>query len=117
MVVLLFWITYIFLHRASDSSPLNPSISHSKEDPGDVSDSFYVMEKVQQKVAAAVHAGDMEVLPVAYVRGFTARHLLCGVGHKTCKACMTSQVMLSTSQCLHMHQGVRRYRTVSRVTI
>jgi hypothetical protein len=65
--------------RTSDASPLYPSTSHSRENPDDVSDSFQVVENVQQKVAPDVRAGGMEILSVAYVSGFIARQLLHGV--------------------------------------
>jgi hypothetical protein len=82
--------------RASNASPPNPSTSHSRENPDDVSDSFHGLENVQQKVASDVCAGDMEILSVAYVSGFIARQLLHGVECDACKKCLTSQVMLST---------------------
>jgi hypothetical protein len=60
------------LLKVSDASPPNPSTSHSRENPDDVSDSSHVLVDVQQKAAAAVCAADMAVLSVAYVNGFIA---------------------------------------------
>jgi hypothetical protein len=90
--------------RASDASPLNSTTCHGRENPDDVSDSFHVAEKIQQKVAAAVFAGDMEVFSVAYVSGFIARQLLCGVSCDACTACLTSQVMLSTNAFIYFKE-------------
>jgi hypothetical protein len=85
------------LLKVSDASPPNSSTSHSRENPDDVYDSFHASEAVQQKVAAILCAGDIEVFSVAYISGFIARQLLCGVNCDTCKACLTSQVMLSAN--------------------
>jgi hypothetical protein len=92
------------LLMASDASPLNPTTSHSRENPDDVSDSFHVAEKTQQKVAADVRAGDMEVFSVAYVSGFIARQLLHGVECDACKKCLTSQEMLSTNVFIYFKE-------------
>jgi hypothetical protein len=70
------------LLKVSDASPPNSSTSHSRENPDDVYDSLHVSEAVQQKVAALC-AGDIEVFSVAYVSGFIARQLLCGVNCDT----------------------------------
>jgi hypothetical protein len=78
------------LLKVSDASTPIPSTSHSMENPDDDSDSFRVSKEVQLKVTAAVHAGDMAVLSVAYVSGFIARQLLCSVNCDACKACLTS---------------------------
>jgi hypothetical protein len=92
------------LLKVSDASPPSPSTSHSRENPDDVSDSFHVSEAIQQKVTAAVCAGDMAVLSVAYVSGFIARQLLHGVNRDACKACLTSQVMLSTNVFIYFKE-------------
>jgi hypothetical protein len=90
--------------RASDASPPNPCTSHSRENPDDVSDSFYGLENVQQKVASDVCASDMEILSVVYVSGFIARQLLHGVECDACKKCLTSQVMLSTNVFIYFKE-------------
>jgi hypothetical protein len=92
------------LLRASDASPLNPSTSHSRENPGDVSDSFHVVENVRQKVTPDVRAGEMEVLSAAYVSGFIARQLLHGVECDACNKSLTSQVMLSTNVFIYFKE-------------
>jgi hypothetical protein len=93
-----------FLLKVSDTSPPNYSTSHNKENPDNVFDSFHVSEAVQQEVAAAVHAGDMAVFSVAYVSSFIATQLLCGVNCDACKACLTSQVMLSTNVFIYFKE-------------
>jgi hypothetical protein len=55
-------------------------------------------------VAAAVHAGDMAVFSVAYVSSFIATQLLCGVNCDAYKACLTSQVVLSTNVFIYFKE-------------
>jgi hypothetical protein len=93
-----------FFLRASVTSPPLPSTSHSRENPDEVSDSFHVVENVQQKVAPNVRAGDMDILSVAYVSGLIARQLLHGVECDACNKCLTSQVMLSTNVFIYFKE-------------
>jgi hypothetical protein len=84
-----------FLREPDTSSP-NPSTSHSKE-TSDIPESFHVAQHVQKHTGAAVLAGDMEMLPLAYVSDSIARQVLLGVSCDTCKTCLTSEVLLQTS--------------------
>jgi hypothetical protein len=54
-------------------------MSHGKETPDDVSESFHVAQQVQKDIGTAVHACDMEVFSVVCVIGSIARQVLCGV--------------------------------------
>jgi hypothetical protein len=92
------------LLRVSDASPPSPYASNGRENPDDVSNSFPVVVKVQQKVAADAHADDVDVFSVPYVSGFIATQLLCGVKCDACKACLTSQVILSTSVFIYFKE-------------
>lgn len=89
------------LLRICDASPLSPSTSNGKEHPNVASDSFHVVVKVQQKVAADVHEDDMDVFSAPYANGFIATQLLHGVNHDACKACLTFQVMLLTTAFIY----------------
>jgi len=51
------------------------------------------------------------MLPVAYVSGFIARHVLCKGSCDACKACLISEAPSPTG--LHKLQGVQQYSTVS----
>ena len=59
----------------------------------------------------AIHAGNVKMLPVAYVSGFIARHVLCKGSCDACKACLISEAPSPTG--LHKLQGVQQYSTVS----
>jgi hypothetical protein len=92
------------LLRAPDASSPYPATSHDKETPDHVPKSFHVAEQVQEDIGTAVDAGDMEVLSVAYVSGFIARQLLRGVDCDACKACLTSQVLMSTNVFIYFKE-------------
>jgi hypothetical protein len=49
------------------------------------------VKEAQQGVCKAVHVGDMEALPIAYVSGFVARRLLRNSNCDACKACLISE--------------------------
>jgi hypothetical protein len=68
--------------------------SYIRETHDNVDGSILVAKQVQQQVSAAVRAGNMK-MSVACVSGFIAKRLLCVVNCDACKACLTSQVMLS----------------------
>jgi hypothetical protein len=84
------------LLRSPDASSPNSSTSLSKETLDHVPKSFHVVRQVQKDTGAEVH-GDVEVFPVAYFSGSTARQVPCGVSCDACKTCLTSQELLSTS--------------------
>jgi hypothetical protein len=92
------------LLRGPDASPSDPSTRHSRETPDNVGGSLHVAEQIQQAVGAAVRAGDMKMLSVAYVSGFIAKHLLRVVSCEACKACLTSQAMLSTNAFVYFKE-------------
>jgi hypothetical protein len=74
MMVLFFWIIYNHWwgHLILQSSPT----SHDKETPDDASESFHVGHQVLD-IGAAVHAGDKELLSIAYISDSNAGHLNC----------------------------------------
>jgi hypothetical protein len=78
--------------------------SNGMENLQDPPESFNVAEQAQEKVSAALYAGDMEVFSVAYVSGFIARKLLPGVNCVACKTCLTSQVMTSTNVFIYFKE-------------
>jgi hypothetical protein len=84
------------LLRAPDASSPNPSTTYGRENP-DVPKSLHVAEQVQEDIGAAVHVSDMEVFSISYVSKVIAKQLLCGVGCDVCKACLISQVLISTN--------------------
>jgi hypothetical protein len=88
------------LLRGTGASPSDPSTSHIRETPDNVHGSSHVAQQVQQKVGA----GDMKMFSVAYVSGFIAKQLLCIVSCDACKACLTSQVMLSTNAFIYFKE-------------
>jgi len=47
--------------------------------------------EAQEGVCTAICAGNMKMLPVAYVSGFIASHLLCNGTCDACKACLMSE--------------------------
>lgn len=91
------------LLRGPDASTPDPSTSHTGETHDNVDDSFLVAKQVQQEVRAAVRAGNMK-MSVAYVSGFIAKKLLHVVNCDACKACLTSQVMLSHNAFIYFKE-------------
>jgi L-ascorbate metabolism protein UlaG (beta-lactamase superfamily) len=89
------------LLRATDSASRNPSTSHHKETPDDVSESLHVAWHVQKDKGAAVHAGDTKVLSLAYVIGSIARQVLLGVSCDAYRMCLTPE-----AQCFNIFQRV-----------
>jgi hypothetical protein len=86
--------------RAPDAASGNPSTSHGKETP----ESFPAAQHVQKDTGAAVHAGDMEGLSVAYVSDSIARQVLRGVSCDACKTCVTPEVLLSASVFIYFKE-------------
>jgi hypothetical protein len=68
--------------------------------PDAVPQSFHVAQQVQD-IGAAVHTGVMEVFSVANIRVSIARQVLRGVSCATCKNCLTSEVLLSSSVIIY----------------
>jgi hypothetical protein len=82
-----------FLLNESSASRPNPSTSHGREAIREGLCGSRITEQVQQEVNDV----DMEILSVAYLSGFIARHVLYTVRCDDCKACLTSSAMLSTN--------------------
>jgi hypothetical protein len=59
------------LLRAPDASPL----SHGKEHTDDFPESFHVAQKLWKDIGAPLHAGDMGIFSVAYVRGVSTKYV------------------------------------------
>jgi hypothetical protein len=85
------------LLKGPDTSTSDPSISHIRETTDNVNGSFHVAQQVQQEVCAAVCDGNMKMFSTAYVSSFIVKQLFHVVNCHACKACQTSQAVLSTS--------------------
>jgi hypothetical protein len=110
MMVPLFWI--ICITFSSHQMFLHPvSHRHDRETTDDVP---YIANtnEAQEGVRAAIRAGDMKMLSVAYVSGFIARHLLCNGSCDACKACLISDapsltdVFISLKECSSIVQSL-----------
>jgi hypothetical protein len=86
--------------KGSSASQTNPSRSHSRETVHDGLSGSCIAEEVQREVNDV----DMRLFAVAYVSGFIARHVLRAVRCDDCRACLTSQVMLSTNAFIHFKE-------------
>lgn len=80
-----------FLKPSSVSSP-SQSTSHDRETTAYVPYIAHANE-AQEGVRTAIRAGNVKMLPVAYVSGFIARHLLCNGICDACKACLISEAL------------------------
>jgi hypothetical protein len=76
----------------SDASLQHPSIQHGTGTDGAVP--IHVAEQVQQEEMLNC---DMKQLSVAYVIGFIARHMLCGINCDDCTRCLISPMLLATN--------------------
>jgi hypothetical protein len=53
-----------------------PPTSHDKEITDDVSENFHVARQLWKDIGSAVHAGDKEVLSIAYISCSVTRQVL-----------------------------------------
>jgi hypothetical protein len=83
--------------REPNSASRNPSMSHRKETPDDVSVSLHVAWHVQKDKCSAVHAGDIEVFSVGFVIGSIARQVHTGCASHLKSCCpMSSYISMSS---------------------
>jgi hypothetical protein len=62
---------------------------------------IHVAEQVQEE---EVLNCNMKLLSVAYVIGFIARHVLCGINCDDCKTCLTSPMLLATITFIYIKE-------------
>jgi len=62
---------------------------------------IHVAEQVQQE---EVLNCDLKLLSVAYVSGFIARRVLCGINCYECRTCLTSPMLLATNAFIYFKE-------------